>query len=60
LHRSHGTERGPYSTCMHREDAATVSYTEVTVSRQRADMSYTPGTPCCTVSMPSICLNLTG
>lgn len=60
LHRSHGTERGPYSTCMHREDAETVSYTEVTVSCRRAKMRYTPGTPCCTVSMPSICLNLTG
>jgi hypothetical protein len=60
LHRSHGPECGPYSTCMHREDAATVSYTEVTVSPQRADMSYTPGAPCCTASMPSICLILTG
>jgi hypothetical protein len=46
LHRSHGPERGPYSTCMHREDASTVSFTEVTVSRQTASMRYVPGAPC--------------
>ena len=28
LHRSHLPERGPYSTCMHRPDAATVSYAD--------------------------------
>ena len=32
LHRSHSPERGPFSICMHRPDAATVSYTEVAVS----------------------------
>jgi hypothetical protein len=60
LHRSHGPECGPYSTCMHREDAATISYTEVTVSRRMATIRYTPGAPCCTASMPSIRLHLTG
>jgi len=48
LHRSHGSERGPYSTCMHREDAATVSYTEVRVSRHEVTMRYAPGALCCT------------
>lgn len=52
LHRSHGPERGPYSTCMHREEAATVSYTEVTMSRQMAKMRYAPGAPCCTALAP--------
>jgi hypothetical protein len=47
LHRSHGSERGPYSTCMHREDAATVSYTEVSVSRHNVTMRYAPAAPCC-------------
>lgn len=47
LHRSHGAERGPYSTCMHRGDAATVSYTEISVTRQTATMRYLPGAPCC-------------
>jgi len=46
LHRSHSPERGAYSTCMHRDDAATVSYTEVTVSRYAATMRYVPGAPC--------------
>ncbi len=46
LHRSHLPKRGPFSICMHRSDAATVSYTEVAVSGQRATMRYKAG-PCC-------------
>jgi hypothetical protein len=46
LHRSHEPERGPYAICMHREDAATVSYTEVVVSRGVGTLSYLPGPPC--------------
>jgi hypothetical protein len=46
LHRSHEPARGPFSICMHRPDAATVSYTEVAVSGRRATMRYKPG-PCC-------------
>jgi transport and Golgi organization protein 2 len=46
LHRSHAPKRGPFSICMHRPDAATVSYTEVAVSERRATMRYKPG-PCC-------------
>jgi hypothetical protein len=46
LHRSHLPERGPFSICMHRSDAATVSYTEVAVSGQRATMRYKPGPYC--------------
>ena len=58
LHRSHGPECGPYSTCMHRDDAATVSYSEVTVSRQVAKMRYAPGAPCRTALMPTFVLQL--
>lgn len=47
LHRSHRPERGPYSHCMHRAEAATVSYTEVLVTPVAATMRYTPGPPCC-------------
>jgi hypothetical protein len=47
LHGSHEPARGPYSTCMHREDAATVSYTEVVVERSQAIMRYRKGAPCC-------------
>jgi len=46
LHRSHAPKRGPFSICMHRPDATTVSYTEVAVSRQRATMRYKPGPSC--------------
>jgi hypothetical protein len=46
LHRSHAPSRGPFSICMHRHDASTVSYTEVAVSIKRAAMRYKTG-PCC-------------
>lgn len=46
LHRSHAPKRGPFSICMHRPDASTVSYTEIAVSKKRATMRYKPG-PCC-------------
>jgi hypothetical protein len=46
LHRSHSPQSGPFSTCMHRTDAATVSYTEITVSDHLAKMGYQAGLPC--------------
>lgn len=46
LHSSHDPERGPFSTCMHRADAATVSYTEICVSAQGGRMRYQSGSPC--------------
>jgi len=46
LHRSHGPVCGPYSTCMHRAGAATVSYTEMVVSTHEARMCYCDGSPC--------------
>jgi len=46
LHRSHEPKRGPFSICMHRPDAATVSYTEVAVSGRSVVMCYKHGPPC--------------
>ncbi len=46
LHRSHTPQSGPFSTCMHRADAATVSYTEVGVSSRHATMGYHAYSPC--------------
>jgi len=46
LHAVHLPERGPFSLCMHREDAATVSYTEIAVSKMGAQMRYAAGPPC--------------
>jgi hypothetical protein len=53
LHRSHAPQAGPFSTCMHRTDAVTVSYTEVAVSSRRATMRYHAGTPCQTCANSS-------
>lgn len=46
LHRSHEPKPGPYSVCVHRLDAATVSYTEVECAPARISMSYLSGNPC--------------
>ena len=46
LHRSHAPECGPFSICMHRADATTVSYTEVSVRSLRIRMRYQSGSPC--------------
>ncbi len=46
LHRSHVPGPGPFSVCVHRQDAATVSYTEVRCSRTQIAMDYLCGNPC--------------
>ena len=46
FHASHLPYRGPYSPCMHREDASTVSYSCVRVAGTRTEFSYFSGAPC--------------
>lgn len=46
LHRSHEPERGAFSICVHRDDAGTLSYTEVQCDAERVSMGYSPGYPC--------------
>jgi len=46
LHCSHLPQAGPFSICMHRVDAATVSYTETTVSPREVTMRHHIGAPC--------------
>ncbi|MGE5212385.1 MAG: NRDE family protein [Nitrospirota bacterium] len=46
LHGSHAPKRGAFSICMHRHDAATVSYTEVAVSPRSVVMRYKDGPLC--------------
>jgi hypothetical protein len=46
FHTSHVPERGPYSVCMHRDDAATVSLSGVTVTGDSIGFIYQPGSPC--------------
>jgi hypothetical protein len=46
FHGSHLPERSAYSTCMHRPDAETVSFSRIRVSEREADFFYTPAAPC--------------
>ena len=46
LHRSHRPFSGPYSICVHRPDAVTVSYTEVVVNPRLISTRYVAGSPC--------------
>lgn len=46
LHRSHRPDSGPYSICVHRDDAATVSYTKVSFVTGSISMAYVSGSPC--------------
>jgi hypothetical protein len=57
FHRSHAPARGAYSTCMHRADAETVSFSWIQVSREETDFFYTPGAPC--EQLPGMRLKLT-
>ncbi len=50
FHRSHAPQRGPYSTCMHRADAETVSFTWVSVTASEISLYYAPGAPCRSVA----------
>lgn len=46
LHSSHQPERSAFSICMHRDDAETVSYTEILASARGAHMRYATGALC--------------
>jgi transport and Golgi organization protein 2 len=46
LHASHSPAPGPFSICMHRKDAATVSYTEIVVGDGTILMNYHHGPLC--------------
>jgi hypothetical protein len=46
FHRSHLPSRGPWSVCMHRDDAATKSFTEIRVTPSAALLRYRDGPPC--------------
>jgi hypothetical protein len=48
LHQSHDPVPGPFSICVHRKDAATVSYTEVCCGGEGISMRYRRGNPCLT------------
>jgi hypothetical protein len=46
FHASHVPARSAYSTCMHRADAETVSFSRIRVSERKTDFFYSPAAPC--------------
>jgi len=46
FHRSHLPTRSAYSVCMHRPDAATVSFSWISVKHELANFHYLPQSPC--------------
>jgi Transport and Golgi organisation 2 len=46
LHRHHHRDGGPFSICVHREGAGTVSYTEILVGTEEVVMRYGGASPC--------------
>lgn len=46
FHASHLPARGPYSPCMHRADAETVSFSRITVTEDNIEFWYHPLSPC--------------
>ena len=46
LHASHAPVRGSFSVCVHRPEAASVSYTEVAFDGKHLAMRYHAGQPC--------------
>lgn len=45
-HRSHSPIKGHQSVCMHRSDAKTVSFSQITVNASTITFSYQAGSPC--------------
>jgi Transport and Golgi organisation 2 len=59
FHHSHLPERGPLSVCMHREDAATVSMSVITVGSETIEFFYHPTSPCLAAMPESVMLKRT-
>lgn len=58
FHQSHLPDKGAYSVCMHREEAETVSYTEIEIKKNLVLMSYAEGPPCLKPNVHQEKLNL--
>lgn len=58
FHETHEPARGPFSVCMHREDAATVSFSRVKVSEDAAEFTYKPLSPCARMCAARVELSL--
>jgi hypothetical protein len=58
FHESHGGYPSPYSPCMHRPDAETVSFSCVKVTPRTAEFFYLPASPCQRVMGTTVTLGL--
>ncbi len=54
LHASHVGGPGPFSLCVHRQDAATLSYSEVTCAPELVQMTHLRGSPCTSAGLNTI------
>jgi hypothetical protein len=55
-HRSHEPAAGPHSPCMHRDDAATVSFSWVEVDERQIRFHYAAHSPCLAAPAPAVVL----
>lgn len=46
FHTSHIPEKSKFSVCMHREDASTVSFSEINITATNVSLDYIDGSPC--------------
>ncbi|MBL8232442.1 MAG: NRDE family protein [Bryobacterales bacterium] len=58
FHRSHNGGASAFSPCMHREDAETVSHSEVSVTANQVTFLYSAGLPCRSAPPEKLCLTL--
>ena len=54
----HPPRRGAWSVCVHRREAATVSYTEVQLAAGEIRLLYVDGSPCTSTSSAELTLDL--
>jgi Transport and Golgi organisation 2 len=54
LHHSHLPERGRCSICMHRDDAETQSYSDITATPKEIRLAHTPDAPCRGTALPTL------
>jgi hypothetical protein len=59
-HSAEAPDGDTYTVCMHREEAATVSYTAVRVDARRVRMDYRAGAPCGGAALERISVDRTG
>jgi hypothetical protein len=54
LHASHAGSPGPFSLCVHRQETATLSYSEVACTPELVQMTHSRGSPCKSVQLSTI------